>query len=90
VGALIHAHCEVAKCRRLATTMGTIDSSASARLMTVLIDRGIAFSEEEVQELCDSPLTGKDVEQWINEYLDEETLLSKDEFSLYVDCRDHV
>ena len=61
-----------------------MDSDASLkRLLQVLSERDIGLGREDLDWLFESPETRDDMIAWVNEYLNDETLLSPEELELY-------
>lgn len=61
-----------------------MDSDASLkRLLQVLSERDIGLGREDLDWLFESPGTRDDMIAWVNEYLNDETLLSPEELELY-------
>ncbi|OMP87211.1 hypothetical protein BK809_0007297 [Diplodia seriata] len=53
------------------------------RLLTILRERRIPLTRDDVQWAFDSVKTQNDAVSWVDEYLQSETLLSKEELALY-------
>jgi hypothetical protein len=62
------------------------DNDARDHLLTVLKERGIPLASDDISWAFASPKTKDEVLDWVNEYLQEETLLSLDELKLSVRC----
>jgi len=54
------------------------------RLIHVLSERDIGLGKDDLDWLFESPETRDDMVAWVNEYLNEHTLLSREELELYV------
>ena len=53
------------------------------RLMTVLRERAVALTREDVGWAFESPKTRDSVDEWAGKHLGQETLLSTEELKLY-------
>lgn len=62
-----------------------MDADASLkRLLYVLSERDIGLGHDDLGWLFDGEETRDDMIAWVNEYLREETLLSREELEMYV------
>lgn len=62
-----------------------MDSTTSLnRLLTVLTERDIGLGYDDLAWLFDSPQTRDSMVSWVHEYLNPATLLSPEEFDMYV------
>ncbi|OJD29563.1 uncharacterized protein BKCO1_7700014 [Diplodia corticola] len=59
------------------------DDESLARLLTVLRERRVPLTRDDVQWAFDSVKTQNDAVSWVEEYLHSDTLLSKEELALY-------
>lgn len=60
------------------------DYQAREHLLSVLKERGISLGSDDISWAFASPKTREEIIAWVQEYLHEDTLLSKDEIELYV------
>ncbi len=58
------------------------NSDSIAHLLAVLEERQIPVARDDVQWAFDTPSTKGTVEEWVNEHLGTETLLSREELNL--------
>lgn len=56
--------------------------SALKRLLHVLSDRDIGLHQDDLAWLFESPETQHDMVAWVNEYLNENTLLTPEELEM--------
>lgn len=59
-------------------------SDSLQTLTRVLKDRDIAFDRVALGKAYDNPESRPAIDEWVEEYLGPETLLSKDEAALYI------
>lgn len=60
------------------------DEAAAHHLLTVLEERDLAVSLDDVLLAFESEETREEAASWVSEYLDPCTLLSREELELYV------
>jgi U3 small nucleolar ribonucleoprotein component len=66
-----------------ATIVSLIMNDPKERLIDILRSRGISLGLDDIQWAFDSETTKRETVAWIEEYLNDSTLLSRDEFDLY-------